>query len=216
MKRGGGFTGGRGGAFTKRALDIILVTPGITVLSPLLAVVAGMVRITLGRPVLFRQRRSGLHGKPFTLLKFRTMSDARDSRGNLLPDSRRLTRLGRFLRRASLDELPTLMNVVRGDMSLVGPRPLITDYLDRYSPEQIRRLEVKPGITGWNQINGRNSLSWEEKFAQDVWYVDNRSLWLDVKILSRTVGKVLMGHGVSAPGNATMPEFRGTHGSVTE
>jgi sugar transferase EpsL len=186
------------------------------VLSPLLAVVAGMVRITLGPPVLFRQRRSGLHGKPFTLLKFRTMSDARDSRGNLLPDSRRLTRLGRFLRRASLDELPTLMNVVRGDMSLVGPRPLITDYLDRYSPEQIRRLEVKPGITGWNQINGRNSLSWEEKFAQDVWYVDNRSLWLDVKILSRTLGKVLMGHGVSAPGNATMPEFRGTHGSVTE
>lgn len=216
LKRAGGFTGGRGGAFTKRALDIILVTPGITVLSPLLAVVAGMVRITLGPPVLFRQRRSGLHGKPFTLLKFRTMSDARDSRGNLLPDSRRLTRLGRFLRRASLDELPTLMNVVRGDMSLVGPRPLITDYLDRYSPEQIRRLEVKPGITGWNQINGRNSLSWEEKFAQDVWYVDNRSLWLDVKILSRTMGKVLMGHGVSAPGNATMPEFRGTHGSVTE
>lgn len=197
-------------AAIKRALDIILVPPGTAVLSPFLAVVAVMVRINLGRPVLFRQRRSGQHGKPFTLLKFRTMSDARDGSGNLLPDGKRLTRLGRLLRRTSLDELPTLVNVIRGEMSLVGPRPLITDYLDRYSPEQRRRLEVKPGITGWNQINGRNALTWDEKFALDVWYVENWSLWLDLRILVVTGWKVLTGQGVTAPGSATMPEFMGT------
>jgi sugar transferase EpsL len=210
LKRTRGLKGGRRRAFIKRALDITLVTPGTVVFSPLLAVVALLVRITLGRPVLFRQKRSGLHGKPFTLLKFRTMKDARDSQGNLLPDGKRLTRLGRLLRRTSLDELPTLVNVIRGEMSLVGPRPLISDYLDRYSPEQMRRLEVKPGITGWNQINGRNALTWEEKFALDIWYVENWSLWLDLKILAITGWKVLTGQGVTAPGSATMPEFLGT------
>jgi sugar transferase EpsL len=210
LKRTRGLKGGRRRAFIKRALDITLVTPGTVVFSPLLAVVALLVRITLGRPVLFRQKRSGLHGKPFTLLKFRTMKDARDSQGNLLPDGKRLTRLGRLLRRTSLDELPTLVNVIRGEMSLVGPRPLISDYLDRYSPEQIRRLGVKPGITGWNQINGRNALTWEEKFALDIWYVENWSLWLDLKILAITGWKVLTGQGVTAPGSATMPEFLGT------
>jgi sugar transferase EpsL len=207
---------GSGGALLKRGFDLILVVPGIIFMSPLLAVLALLVRLTLGPPVLFRQHRTGLLGKPFTLLKFRTMTDEKDSRGRLLPDADRLRGIGRFLRRTSLDELPTLINVIKGDMSLVGPRPLITDYLDRYSPEQSRRHLVKPGITGWNQINGRNALSWEKKFAQDVWYVDNWSLWLDVKILWRTAGKVLRGHGVSAPGNATMPEFRGSQRSVTE
>jgi sugar transferase EpsL len=200
----------------KRGFDLILVVPGIVLIAPLLAVLALLIRLSLGRPVLFRQQRTGLFGQPFTLLKFRTMNDQRDSTGTLLPDGERLSGIGRFLRRTSLDELPTLINVIKGDMSLVGPRPLITDYLTRYSPEQMRRHLVNPGITGWNQINGRNALSWEEKFAQDVWYVDNWSLWLDIKILWRTAGKVLRGHGVSAPGNATMPEFRGTTGSVTE
>jgi sugar transferase EpsL len=200
----------------KRFFDLLLVLPGIVLLSPLLAVLALLARLTLGRPVLFRQQRTGLFGKPFLLLKFRTMNNEKDSEGRLLSDGERLRGVGRFLRRTSLDELPTLINVIKGDMSLVGPRPLITDYLDRYSAEQSRRHLVKPGITGWNQINGRNALSWEEKFAQDVWYVDNWSLWLDLKILSRTLGKVLRGHGVSAPGNATMPEFTGTHKPVTE
>lgn len=200
----------------KRALDLSLVVPGILLISPLLAVLGLLVRLTVGRPVLFRQQRTGLLGQPFTLLKFRTMNNQRDPKGALLPDGERLSGIGRLLRRTSLDELPTLINVINGDMSLVGPRPLITDYLDRYSSEQSRRHLMKPGITGWNQINGRNALSWEEKFAQDVWYVDNWSLWLDLKILSRTLGKVLLGHGVSAPGNATMPEFMGTHRPVTE
>jgi sugar transferase EpsL len=200
----------------KRCLDLMFVVPGIVLVAPLLGVLALLVRLTLGRPVFFRQQRAGLYGKLFILLKFRTMTDEKDSKGRLLPDGERLRGIGRFLRRTSLDELPTLINVIKGDMSLVGPRPLITDYLDRYSAEQMRRHLVKPGITGWNQINGRNALSWEEKFAQDVWYVDNRSLWLDLRILSRTIGKVLMGHGVSAPGNATMPEFMGTKKSVTE
>lgn len=194
----------------------MLVVPGILLILPLLGVLALLIRITSGRPVLFRQQRTGRLGKPFTLLKFRTMNEERDTRGRLLPDGERLNGLGQFLRRTSLDELPTLINVIKGDMSLVGPRPLITDYLERYSPEQMRRHLVKPGITGWNQINGRNALSWEKKFAQDVWYVDNWSLWLDLRILARTIGKVLRGHGVSAPGNATMPEFMGTHKPVTE
>lgn len=200
----------------KRGLDLVLVLPGILVISPLLAVLSLLIRITSGPPVLFRQQRTGLLGVPFTLLKFRTMNDKRDTKGRLLPDGERLSGLGHFLRRTSLDELPTLINVIKGDMSLVGPRPLITDYLERYSPEQMRRHLMKPGITGWNQINGRNALSWEKKFAQDVWYVDNWSMWLDLKILARTIGKVLRGHGVSAPGNATMPEFMGNRKSVTE
>lgn len=204
------------GVLVKRCLDLMFVVPGIVLISPLLGVLALLVRLTLGRPVFFRQQRTGLYSKPFMLLKFRTMTDEKDSKGRLLPDGERLRGIGRFLRRTSLDELPTLINVIKDDMSLVGPRPLIIDYLDRYSAEQRRRHLVKPGITGWNQINGRNALSWEEKFAQDVWYVDNRSLWLDLRILSRTIGKVLRGHGVSAPGSATMPEFMGTRKSVTE
>lgn len=194
----------------KRALDLLLVVPGIVLLLPVMTVLGLLISFTIGRPVLFRQQRTGLHGRPFTLLKFRTMTDARDAQGNLLPDGDRLTRLGRFLRRTSLDELPTFINVVKGEMSLVGPRPLITVYLDRYSPEQMRRHEVKPGITGWNQINGRNAITWEQKLALDVWYVDNGSLLLDIKILAITVWKVLTGQGVAAPGNATMPEFMGT------
>lgn len=193
----------------KRGLDLLLVVPGSVLLLPLIVVLALSIRLTTGGPVFFRQQRSGLHGRPFTLLKFRTMTNARASDGSLLPDGDRLTRLGRFLRRTSLDELPTLINVLKGEMSLVGPRPLITDYLGRYSLEQMRRHEVKPGITGWNQINGRNALSWEQKFALDVWYVENWSFWLDIKILAITAGKVLSGHGVTAPGNATMPEFMG-------
>jgi len=171
---------GTGRAPLKRGLDLLLVVPGILLISPLLAVLALLIRITSGPPVLFQQQRTGVLGKPFTLLKFRTMNEERDKKGRLLPDGERLSGLGYFLRRTSLDELPTLINVIKGDMSLVGPRPLITDYLERYSPEQMRRHLAKPGITGWNQINGRNALSWEEKFAQDVWYVDNWSLWLDL------------------------------------
>jgi sugar transferase EpsL len=193
----------------KRVLDLVLVVPGIILLSPVLAAVALVVRLTMGRPVLFRQPRSGFHGKPFTILKFRTMNEARDKYGNMLSDDERVTRLGRFLRGSSLDELPELFNVLKGDMSLVGPRPLRTDYLPRYSPEQRRRHDVRPGITGWTQVNGRNTLTWEEKFALDVWYVDNWSLKLDLKILALSAGKVLTGEGVSAPGHATMPEFMG-------
>jgi sugar transferase EpsL len=196
----------------KRALDLFLVVPAIILLSPLLASVALLVWLTMGRPVLFRQRRAGLRGTQFTLLKFRTMTNARGATGNLLPDGERLTRLGRFLRRTSMDELPALFNALRGDMSLVGPRPLLMDYLDRYSPEQMRRHEMRPGITGWTQINGRNALSWEEKFTLDVWYIDNWSLRLDLKILFMTAWKVVLGKGVSADGHATMPEFMGTQG----
>lgn len=194
----------------KRAIDIFLGVPGFVLLLPVMIALGLLIGFTIGWPVLFRQQRTGLHGQPFALLKFRTMTDARDAEGNLRPDGERLTRLGRFLRRTSLDELPTLINVVKGEMSLVGPRPLITLYLDRYSTEQMRRHEVKPGITGWNQINGRNALTWEQKFALDVWYVDNGSLSLDLKILAITAWKVVTGQGVAAPGNATMPEFRGT------
>ncbi|MBE3575648.1 MAG: sugar transferase [Firmicutes bacterium] len=192
----------------KRGLDIIGAGAGIVLLWPLLLAIAVAVRVALGRPVLFRQVRPGLHGKPFTLYKFRTMRDSRDAAGNLLPDEQRLTRFGRFLRSTSLDELPELFNVLRGDMSLVGPRPLLMEYLDRYTPEQARRHEVKPGITGWAQIHGRNALSWEDKFRLDVWYVDHWSLWLDLKILCITVLKVFRREGISAAGSATMPEFR--------
>lgn len=197
----------------KRGMDILASAVSLVVLFPLLLVLAAAVRLFLGRPVLFRQVRPGLHGRPFVLYKFRTMRDLRDANGNLLPDEQRLTPFGRFLRSASLDELPELFNVLRGDMSLVGPRPLLMEYLDRYTPEQARRHEVKPGITGWAQVNGRNSLSWEDKFRLDVWYVDHWSLWLDFKILWLTVVKVLRREGISAAGSATMPEFRpGTYG----
>jgi len=164
----------------------------------------------LGSPVFFRQTRPGLHGKPFNLIKFRTMTNTKDHFGRLLPDSKRITKLGRFLRITSLDELPELWNVLKGDMSLVGPRPLLMEYLDKYTPEQARRHEVKPGITGWAQINGRNALSWEERFKMDVWYVDNQNLWLDLKILFLTIWKVLAREGISKPGHATMTKFSGT------
>jgi len=163
----------------------------------------------MGRPVLFKQMRPGLNAKPFYMYKFRTMTNEKDEQGNPLSDEQRLTRLGRFLRSTSLDELPELFNVLKGDMSLVGPRPLLMQYLARYTPEQARRHEVKPGITGWAQVNGRNAITWEEKFALDVWYVDNWSLWLDIKILAMTVVKVFKREGISAKGEATMPEFMG-------
>jgi lipopolysaccharide/colanic/teichoic acid biosynthesis glycosyltransferase len=193
----------------KRLLDVCLAGIAAVAASPILAIVALAIGVTMGRPILFRQRRPGLHGKPFKMLKFRTMTSATGADGALLPDAERLTRLGRFLRSTSLDELPELFNVLRGDMSLVGPRPLRMKYLDRYTPEQMRRHEVKPGITGWAQINGRNAISWEEKFRLDVWYVDNRSLWLDLWILVRTIAQVLSRRGISAEAHATMPEFLG-------
>jgi lipopolysaccharide/colanic/teichoic acid biosynthesis glycosyltransferase len=164
----------------------------------------------MGAPILFRQRRPGLHGAPFEMVKFRTMRDAVDAGGQALPDSERLTRLGRFMRASSLDELPELWNVLKGDMSLVGPRPLLIEYLPLYSSEQARRHDVRPGVTGWAQVNGRNAISWDEKFALDVWYVDNRSLWLDLRIIGLTLRKVLRREGISAAGEATMPKFRGS------
>jgi sugar transferase EpsL len=188
----------------KRLLDLALVLPGLVVFAPVLLAVALAVRLKLGPGVFFRQQRPGLHGKPFFILKFRTMLPGS------APDAQRLTDFGRFLRSTSLDELPELLNVLAGDMSLVGPRPLLMQYLPRYSKEQARRHEVPPGITGWAQIGGRNALTWEEKFALDVWYVDNRSLWLDLVILWRTVRAVLRREGVSAAGEATMPEFMGS------
>jgi sugar transferase EpsL len=194
----------------KRVIDVLGASAALVVLSPLLAVVAVLVRVRMGPPVLFRQLRPGREGRPFELTKFRSMTDQRGSDGTLLPDAQRLTALGRFLRRTSIDELPELVNVVRGDMSLVGPRPLLMEYLPRYSPEQARRHEVRPGVTGWTQVNGRNDLTWEEKFALDVWYVDHRSTRLDLEILGRTVSQVLGGKGVSAPGHATMEPFRGS------
>ena len=195
----------------KRLLDITFASLGLMVLTPLLAALTLLIRLTLGAPVFFRQRRPGLHGKPFTLYKFRTMTDERDEQGNLLPDEQRLTRLGRFLRSTSLDELPELWNVIKGDMSLVGPRPLLMEYLDRYTLEQARRHEVKPGITGWAQVNGRNALSWEEKFKLDVWYVDNQSFWLDIKILLLTVCQLIKRQGINQPGHVTMEKFMGSH-----
>jgi sugar transferase EpsL len=193
----------------KRVIDIVVAAAALVVLSPLLAVVALLVRVRMGSPVLFRQQRPGRDGQPFEMTKFRTMTDRCAPDGALLPDADRLTALGRVLRRTSIDELPELLNVVRGDMSLVGPRPLLMEYLPLYSPEQARRHEVRPGITGWTQVNGRNALTWDEKFALDVWYVDHRSTRLDLEILGRTVSQVFGGHGVSAPGHATMEPFRG-------
>jgi lipopolysaccharide/colanic/teichoic acid biosynthesis glycosyltransferase len=194
----------------KRVTDVFGASAALVVLSPLLAVVAVLVRARMGPPVLFRQLRPGRDGQPFELLKFRTMTNRRGSDGALLPDAERLTALGRFLRRTSIDELPELVNVVRGDMSLVGPRPLLMEYLPLYSPEQARRHEVRPGVTGWTQVSGRNALTWDEKFALDVWYVDHRSTRLDLEILGRTVSQVFSGQGVSAPGHATMEPFRGS------
>lgn len=174
------------------------------------AVLAILVALKLGRPVLFRQTRPGLRGKPFVLLKFRTMTDERDADGVLLPDEKRLLPFGAWLRSTSLDELPELINVLKGEMSLVGPRPLLMRYLSRYSPRQARRHEVRPGLTGWAQVNGRNAVSWEEKFEMDVWYVENRSFWLDVQILARTVAAVFDRRGINSPGAATAPEFMGS------
>jgi sugar transferase EpsL len=196
----------------KRAMDLALTVPALIVLSPLFALVALAVRASLGSPVIFRQRRPGMHERPFTLYKFRTMRDARDGQGALLPDARRLTRLGAFLRATSLDELPELANVLRGDMSLVGPRPLLMEYLPLYSPEQRRRHDVRPGVTGLAQVNGRNALTWREKFALDIEYVDHISVGLDLRILLLTIGSVVRSEGISHSGHVTMQPFRGGHG----
>jgi lipopolysaccharide/colanic/teichoic acid biosynthesis glycosyltransferase len=193
----------------KRAVDLVLTVLLLVPLAPVMAAIAVAVRNKLGTPVLFSQRRPGLHGRPFTLYKFRTMTDERDMQGELLPDEQRLTPFGRLLRRTSLDELPEFYNVLKGDMSLVGPRPLLMRYLDRYTPEQMRRHEVKPGITGWAQVNGRNAITWEEKFAFDVWYVDHESLALDVKIMLLTLYKTVKREDINQPGQATMEEFMG-------
>ncbi|MBN1470744.1 MAG: sugar transferase [Syntrophaceae bacterium] len=192
----------------KRLLDLALVIPSLVVLLPVLAAAALLVRIKLGSPVLFRQMRPGMQGKPFALYKFRTMTDKRGDDGQLLPDKERLTRLGRLLRATSIDELPELFNVLKGDMSLVGPRPLLMQYLERYTPEQARRHEVKPGVTGWAQVNGRNAITWEEKFKLDVWYVDHRSLWLDMKIILMTAWRIVRREGINQLGQATMEEFK--------
>jgi sugar transferase EpsL len=194
----------------KRALDICIAVAGLVILSPLLLLITLMVGIRLGMPVLFKQSRPGLNGEPFDLVKFRTMTDRRDASGQLRPDAERLTSFGRFLRSTSLDELPELWNVLTGDMSLVGPRPLLTEYLPLYTKEQARRHDVRPGITGWAQVNGRNAISWEEKFALDVWYVDHQSLWLDLHIIGQTIRNVLTRHGISAEGEATMQRFNGS------
>ena len=193
-----------------RVFDLLIALVIVTVLALPMLLLAAMVRIKLGAPVLFRQVRPGKDGLPFEMIKFRTMRDAFGADGRPLPDAERMTSFGQLLRASSLDELPELWNVIKGDMSLVGPRPLLMEYLPRYSPEQYRRHEVRPGITGWAQVNGRNALSWEEKFRLDVWYVDNQSIWLDLKILLLTVKKVLMRDGISAAGEATMPKFTGS------
>ena len=194
----------------KRAFDIAASTSALVVLSPVLAITAYKVKKELGSPVLFRQTRPGLHGKPFEMIKFRTMKDATDKAGNALPDSERLTEFGKKLRASSLDELPELWNVLKGDMSLVGPRPLLMEYLPLYSAEQAKRHNVRPGVTGYAQVNGRNSLSWEDKFKLDTWYVEHQSLWLDMKILLKTVKKVIIKDGISAEGEATMTKFTGS------
>lgn len=193
----------------KRVIDLLVASLGVVVLSPLFVLIAASVRLTMGSPVFFRQIRPGQGGKPFTLLKFRTMQVEQTGAG-ALPDSARLTSLGKILRRTSLDELPELINVVRGDMSLVGPRPLLMEYLPLYNPEQARRHDVRPGITGWAQVNGRNEINWEEKFKLDLWYVEHRSFMLDLRILWMTVEGVVNARGISHPGHATMERFRGT------
>ena len=195
----------------KRAMDLVGALAALVLLSPIVVVLCILVRSKLGSPVFFRQVRPGIEGRPFKMVKFRTMTDERGPDGALLPDDQRLTGLGAWLRSTSLDELPELFNVLKGDMSLVGPRPLLMDYLSLYNDRQARRHEVRPGITGWAQINGRNALSWEEKFELDVWYVDNRSLWLDIKILFKTVLQVLKRDGISHGEEATMPRFKGSN-----
>ncbi len=194
----------------KHILDFILALIGLIILSPVFLVIGVLVATRLGRPIFFTHRRPGLHGKPFTLIKFRTMTKALDTEGNLLPNEQRHTRFGRFLRSTSLDELPELINVLKGEMSLVGPRPLLMQYLPLYNKKQARRHEVRPGITGWAQVNGRNAITWEEKFDHDVWYVDNVSFWLDVKILFLTVKKVFSREGINQSGEVTMKPFRGS------
>jgi len=194
----------------KRLFDFIATAAGLIVISPVLLFLFFLVRQKMSAPVFFRQKRPGLHGAPFYMYKFRTMTNACDDNSCLLPDCDRLTSLGRFLRATSLDELPELFNVLKGDMSLVGPRPLLMQYLGRYTPEQARRHEVRPGVTGWAQINGRNAITWEEKFKLDVWYVDHHTLWLDIKILLMTLVKVFNREGISAAGEATMGEFKGS------
>lgn len=194
----------------KRLFDCVTAAVALVLLSPVILVIGYQVRRKLGAPVFFRQVRPGLYGEPFEMIKFRTMKDALDSEGHPLPDSQRLTPFGQFLRSSSLDELPELWNVLKGDMSLVGPRPLLMEYLPLYSAEQYRRHDVRPGVTGWAQINGRNAIGWDDKFKLDVWYVDNRSLRLDFKILLLTLKKVLARDGISADGEATMPRFTGT------
>lgn len=197
----------------KRSTDILGSAVGLTLFGLPLLVLAFLIHLKLGSPVLFSQTRPGLHSNPFRMLKFRTMTSACDANGHLLPDDQRLTAFGARLRSTSLDELPGLWSVLKGDMSLVGPRPLLMEYLPLYSPEQARRHEVRPGITGWAQVNGRNAISWEEKFALDVWYVDNQSFWLDIKILLLTVKKVFVREGISAAGEATMSKFAGSKGA---
>ncbi len=191
----------------KRLFDLLLTLVAAILFSPILLITTLLVRQKLGSPILFSQQRPGLDGKPFRMYKFRTMTDERDANGDLLPDAQRLTQFGCFLRSTSLDELPAFWNVFKGDMSLVGPRPLLMEYLPLYSPEQACRHNVRPGITGWAQVNGRNAISWEEKFKLDVWYVDNQSFWLDLKILFLTLRKVFVREGISAEGEATMPKF---------
>lgn len=195
----------------KRAMDLVGALAALVLLSPIVVVLCILVRSKLGSPVFFRQVRPGIKGRPFKMVKFRTMTDERGPDGALLSDDQRLTALGAWLRSTSLDELPELFNVLKGDMSLVGPRPLLMDYLSLYNDRQARRHEVRPGITGWAQINGRNALSWEEKFELDVWYVDNQSLWLDIKILFKTVLQVLKRDGISHGEDATMPRFKGSN-----
>ena len=195
--------------FLKRSMDIFGALFGLIFLSPLFLAVALLVRHKLGSPVIFRQERAGKGGKPFVIYKFRTMTDERDKDGNPLPDEKRLTRFGAFLRSTSIDELPELWNVLKGEMSLVGPRPLHMRYIERYTPEQARRLEIRPGMTGWAQVNGRNALTWEDRFKMDVWYVDNRNLWLDIRILLMTMLKVFKREGISGKNHPTMEEFSG-------
>ena len=195
--------------WSKRIFDLTAVTLGLILLSPFILLIGILVSLLLGAPVFFRQTRPGYKGKPFSIYKFRTMTEARGENGTLLPDSERLTRFGRFLRSVSLDELPELFNILRGEMSLVGPRPLLMEYLPRYSPEQMRRHDVMPGLTGWAQVNGRNAITWQDKFKLDVWYVDHWSFWLDIKILFLSLWKVFSREGISQPGQATTEYFTG-------
>ena len=199
-----------------RFLEFIVAAVALLFLAPLLFLLALLVRLKMGSPVLFKDQRAGLHGQPFSLYKFRTMTNERDEQGRLLPDEKRLTAFGRFLRKTSLDELPQFWNILKGDIGFVGPRPLLMRYLERYNERQARRHEVRPGITGWAQIHGRNNISWEERFERDVWYVENRSLWLDLKILWKTIGLVFSGRDTAAPGTATMPEFLGNHAAPSK